>query len=74
MILYLFMSFFNCLTLKSLLAAWWERFGHFKSLQFGFSLTTSASGCERNWNTFEQVTKVTTYTLQVTTFFIINKK
>ena len=58
MMLCLVMSFFNFLTLKSLLAAWWERFGHFKSLQFGFSLTTSASGCERNWSTFEQVRKV----------------
>jgi len=69
MILYLVMSFFNCLTIKSILADWWERFGDDVPVLQKFairilSLTTSASGCERNWSTFEQVRKVT----QLTTY------
>jgi len=69
----------RCLTLKSLLAAWWERFGDevptLQKLTIRIlSLTASASGCECNWSTFEQVRKVKTYNLQVITVFIINKK
>jgi len=66
----------RCLTLI-LLAAWWERFGdEVPTLQkFAvriLSLTTSASGCERNWSTFEQVRKVKTY--KATTYkFLYNK-
>lgn len=42
------------------IASWWERFGEETPTLQKFairvlSLTTSASGCERNWSTFEQV-------------------
>lgn len=49
--------------LFTLLAVWWERFGTEVPELMNFAirvlnLTCSASGCERNWSTFESVTNI----------------
>lgn len=50
----------NNLFFSPVSASWWERFGEETPELTKFairvlSLTCSASGCERNWSTFESV-------------------